>query len=172
MLQRYSLYRGRNRAIRSIKRRCPNMFSHSEKIKILIFSTMKHRRLSFTQFFFTLDKILIFNYSANIVYYFIGPKWQSERLALVYSRFQTRNPEKIRLKLLALSVFLRALHGIYLIPRSSESGALRGALRGLARSSLPCRFLSLTKCLPVLYFTVSSASGKKLTDENLFSYFR
>lgn len=71
----------------------------------------------------------------------------------------------------ALSSFclsLRALHGIYLIPRSSESGALRGALRGFIPSSLPRRFLSLTKCLPVLYFTVSSALGKKLTDENLF----
>lgn len=98
---------------------------------------------------------------------FAHQKWQSEPASAasslaVYSRFQARDPEKIRSKFLALSisVFLRALSGIYLIPRSSEWRISRSTQRARP-SSHPSQFLSLTKCLPVLYFTVSSASRKR-----------
>lgn len=106
-------------------------------------------------------------------------KRQSERYAQpcrgVLSLSGSRSREN---PLQVLSLFARRSVSLSLSPvytynteRSPESGALGGALGGLGRF-LPDRprparqFLSLTKCLPVLYFAVSSAPWKKLTDEN------
>lgn len=119
------------------------------------------------------------NYSANIANHLADLKngnRNTSRIFTAYSRIQARDPEKIRSEreFLVLSFSLlspRGLAGIYLILRSSEWRTSRSTQRTWPSSSLPGQFLSLTKCLAVLYFTVSSASGKKLTDENFSLFF-
>lgn len=92
--------------------------------------------------------------------------------SLAYSRFQARDPEKILSEFLTLPppLFLSLTHCLFLISLRYilNIKKLRAAhfKKHSEGSSLPHQFLSLTKCLPVLYFTVSSALGKKLTDEN------
>jgi hypothetical protein len=99
--------------------------------------------------------------------------------SFAYSRFQARDPEKIRSEFLSLSSLSPSL---CLSPSSlryilnTEELRVAHFEEHSEGSSLPHQFLSLTKCLPVLYFTVFSASGKKLTDENFslilfFSFF-
>jgi len=91
---------------------------------------------------------------------------------LAYSRFQARDSEKIRSEFLThFSLFLSLC-----LTLSSLRYILNTKKLGVAHfeehsedSSLPHQFLSLTKCLPVLYFTVFSVLEKKLTDENFFS---
>jgi len=96
---------------------------------------------------------------------------------LAYSRFQARDSEKIRSEFLThSSLFLSLSLSLSLcLSLSSLRYILNTKKLRVAHfeehsedSSLPHQFLSLTKCLPVLYFTVLSVLEKKLTDENFF----